>query len=290
MLAGCAVLLAAAAPAPRWRLRASALVATPQVTLADLLLPSPSSPAAAPALAAAVLGPAPQPGSPLLWTRAQLAAHLRAAGADPARFAIPAEVQVIRRAAPIARAQVAAALARYLRRPIAPASLQFNPPLTTAPGDPGIAVVSTRPDRLRGALVAICRARLDPALLPFTVLLPLADAPAPAVASAAAQPTLGPTQPGLGLARAPAHTAPIGSGDGEAALPPAPILVLPGRPATLTIRTTGFALTSRVMPLQAGHAGQRIRAQSLVTHALLSVIVTGPNAVASDSEPPYVPR
>lgn len=287
VLAAAAVLLAAT-PRPRWRLRASVEVAAPQISLADLLLPAAAAPALDPALAAATLGAAPQPGSPLLWTRAQLAADLRALGADPALFAIPPEIEVIRRAAPISSAQVAAALAGYLGRPVAAASLQFNAPLSTAAADPAIAVLSTRPDRVRGALVAICRARHDPALLPFTVLLPLADAPARGSASLAADRAQGPAPINSGMGGMAAQgPAPIDGGmGGITAQGPAPILVSPGHPATLSIRTAGFALTSLVMPLQQGRAGQRIRAQSVVTHALLTVIVTGKNSVATAGAPP----
>lgn len=153
---------------------------------------------------------------------------------------------------PVAEGEVRRAVELYLHRGVAPGTLQFDAPWTTA-ADSRVQVVSVRADAARSALALECRLPGDTTLLPFLVLVRL-PAGSPALAQPAASPSL--------------H-------------PPAPALVAAGHVAALTIATSGFALTSNVMPLQSGRAGDRIRVVNLSTHAVLAVEVTGPNQVRS---------
>ncbi|HUX65973.1 MAG TPA: hypothetical protein VMV31_00635 [Terriglobales bacterium] len=254
LLLAAAGLALAAVPrkgSPRWALRARAEVGEPLVRLGDLLAPGAAGPTAA--LAATVVAAAPQPGTALVWNRAQAAARLRLAGLAARRFAIPEQIEVRRRSWAVARPAVVAAVAAYLHRGVAAAEVEYVAPLTTVAGDPGIQVESARPDVAHGRLVLVCRDRADAGLLPFVVFVRL-----PAAALAARR--------RAGVLPAPRPAA-------------ARYLVQPGHPAQLVIHNAAFSLTTEVMPLQAGQAGQTIQAVSVATHAGLRVVVIGPNQV-----------
>jgi hypothetical protein len=250
------------AATPAWTVRPHSMVAAAVVRLGDVCPAAALSGAAA----RAVLSAAPQPGTPLVWTREQFAARLRAAGLPPAEFAIPATVAVERQAQPIPVAAVLTALHGFLHRDFHPGDLRFTAPLTTA-SDPEVEVVSAHRDAARGDLEVICRARHDAQLLPFAVSVPLAAGDQARIAQARLQ-------------RAVAAASP------EA--PPAarPILVRPGHPATLAIRHPGFAITTTVEPLQAGRQGDRILVRNPGNHALLHVWVHGANLVTDQAENP----
>ena len=241
------------AAASRFRMRAEVEVNAGVVRLGDLLLEG-----KAPGLPdlGTVVALAPQPGAELVWPRAQLRRQLQAAGLDPAIFAIPERVIVTRRALPVARRFVLDALAQHFHHRVAAGDIEFSPPLTTAIGDPGIEVVAARLDLGRGGMDVRCRATADPRLLPFMVFMRL---PATELALQRRRPL---------LEAAVAAVAP-------------PELVTPGRLAELSIANHGFALTTAVMPLQAGRAGDTVRAVSLATHAVLQVRVVGRDRVDS---------
>lgn len=239
-----------------WQLRADSVVAQPLVRLADLLV-QPS--AVDRGLQATVLAAAPQPGTPLRWNHAQVENRIAAAGLAPEDFAIPPAIEIHREARSVTAAEVQTALTTYLRRPAE--AMTFVPPLTTVAGDVGLAVTASRPDLPHGRLVLTCRAANDPELLPFTVTVPLPAAELSARRQAALLP---------------ANAVP-------AAAAPA-ILVQPGRPAQWLIANTAYSLTSQVMPLQAGRAGQIIRAVNTATHAPVRVRVVGKDQVASVAE------
>lgn len=256
LLAGTAL---AAAP---WRIRAHVAVNARVVTLGDLLAPLPSDAVPPPALSGLVLAAAPQPGMPLRWSAAQLTSRLRSAGVPTADFAIPAEVEIERRAAPVPEAAVLSAVSAYLRRPLHPDDLDFLAPLTTA-AEPAISVLRSQPDVAHARLDVICRAQNDPQLLPFTVSVRI---PAAELAQQARQRWL--------RAFAASHAT-------AAAPRPASPLVRTGRLARLSISDPGFALVTMVEPLQPGRAGEIIRVRSLATKAVLQVRVTGPDQVSA---------
>jgi len=245
----------AAAPA-RWRLLAAAAVGQPLLRVGDLLADPGSGPV--PAWQETVLAAAPQPGTLLVWSRAQAAARLRLAGLADIPFSIPAQIEVRRLAWPVARRPVLAALAAYLHHPVAGADVEFAAPLTTVTGDPGIAVESSRLDVAHGRMMLVCRARQDAQLLPFAVFLRLPAAEMVARRRAAVLPAVA----------APRAAA-------------APYWVQPGHAAEWHIASSAFSLTTQVMPMQAGRGGQIIRAVSLATHAAVRVQVIGPNQVRS---------
>ncbi|HET9784736.1 MAG TPA: flagella basal body P-ring formation protein FlgA [Terriglobales bacterium] len=252
------------AATPGWAVRSHSIVSTAVVRLGDLC-PAAALPGDA---ARAVLSNAPQPGIPLIWTRDQFAARLRAAGLPPAEFEIPVTVTVDRQAQAIPVAAVLTALNGYLHRELAPGDLRFTAPLTTA-ADPAVEVVSARRDAARDDLEVICRAQHDPQLLPFAVSVPLA----PGDAARIAQEKL----------RRAAATAPR-----EAEARVQPIVVRPGHPATLAISHPGFAITTTVEPLQAGRVGDRILVRNPGNHALLHVFVSGADRVSDQPENPHV--
>ncbi len=252
--------LAAAPPrARRWPVPREIRLASPMLRLGDL---APGSRLSA-RLAATVLAPAPQPGSPLRLSRRALEARLRALGVNPSRFAIPAEVEVERRAHAIPAAAVQAAVSAYLKRPVSSAGLLYSAPATTA-AVPEIVVVRALVDAAHGRLELLCRDRGDPQLLPFAVSLALPPAALARRAAAARARE-------LAWARAVVHPRPV------AVAMPSPILVQPGHKANLLIQNPGFALVTRVMPLEPGRKGQRIRVMSLATHAVLPAVVSGRN-------------
>jgi hypothetical protein len=256
---GLALPLLAAAPA--WTVRPHSIVDAALVRLGDVCPAAPAEGAGR-----AVLSAAPQPGTPLVWTREQFAARLRAAGLPPAEFDIPATVAVERQAQPIPAAAVLAALRGFFHRELNPGDLRFTAPLTTA-ADPAVEVVSAHRDAAHDDLEVICRARHDAQLLPFAVSVPLAAGDEARIAEARLQ---------RAVAAAPA----------EAARTALPILVRPGHPATLAIRHPGFAITTSVEPLQAGRAGDRILVRNPGNHALLHVFVRGANLVSDQPENP----
>jgi hypothetical protein len=254
-------LLGVRGPAPRARyaVRGRVSVASPLLRLGDLA-PDAGLPLA---LAGIVLAPAPQPGSPLRLSRAQLRARLRGLGVDAARFAIPAEITVVRRARAIPRAAVDAAVAAYVHRVVPASELLFAAPLTTAAA-PDVVVVRELVDAAHGRLELLCRDRNDPQLLPFAVSL--AQSPAALAHRAAAERA---RQRAWARAAVPARPVAVAM--------PTPILVRPGHRANLVIDDPGFSLVTEVMPLEPGRKGQSIRVRSLATRALLTAIVTGRN-------------
>jgi hypothetical protein len=249
----------AAAPRPRYAVRGEVTVSAPLLRLGDLA----PGPGLAADLAATVLAPAPQPGAPLRLTRRQLEARLRGLGIDAGRFAIPAEIEVVRRAAAISRAAVAAAVAAYLHRTVPPADLLFSAPPTTSAA-PDVVVVRELVDAAHDRLELLCRDRNDAQLLPFAVSLALSPA---ALARRAAR----------ARARARAWAEAVAAPRPVPVALPTPILVRPGHKARLTIDDPGFALVTEVMPLEPGRKGQSIRVRSLATGAVLPARVTGAN-------------
>jgi hypothetical protein len=252
------------AATPGWTVRSHSIVSAGVVRLGDLC-PAAALPGDS---ARAVLSNAPQPGIPLIWTREQFAARLRAAGLPPAAFAIPATVAVERQAQAIPVAAVLTALNGYLHRELEPGDLRFAAPLTTAT-DPAVEVVSARRDVARDDLEVICRAQHDPQLLPFAVSVPLAPGDEARLAQEKLQ-------------RA-AAVSPV-----RAAARVQPILVRPGHPATLDIRHPGFAITTTVEPLQSGRQGDRILVRNPGNHALLHVYVSGADRVSDQAEESHV--
>ncbi len=234
-------------------------VASPLLRVGDL---APGNRLAA-KLAATVLAPSPQPGSPLRLSRGQLQAQLRRLGVNPARFVIPSQVEIVRQAQAIPFAAVIAAVSSYLRRPVAPSELLYSAPATTAAA-PAVVVVRERVDAAHGRLELLCRDRNDPQLLPFAVSLALSPAALSRRAAAARARE-------LAWARAVVKPRP------RAVPMPTPILVQPGHTANLLINTPGFALVTQVMPLEPGRLGQHIRVTSLATHAVLPAVVSGKN-------------
>ncbi len=240
-----------AAPASQpWRVRAHVTVRTPVVRLGELVAPSSAMPAP---LAAYTLAAAPQPGIALRWSRAQFSARLRSAGIATSQFEIPLQIEVQRASQPIPVALVLEAVGVALHRPLLEADINFTAPLTTATA-PAVHVLRAVPDRLHGRIEVFCRAEHDPLLLPFLVSVRMSAAERAQHAQSVW----------------PLHA------------PPAkPILVRPGRTAQLTIAAPGFALTTRVQPLQPGRQGDHIRVRSLATKAILQVLVTGRDQVSS---------
>ncbi|MGH9484438.1 MAG: hypothetical protein ACRD1F_05225, partial [Terriglobales bacterium] len=101
----CVLLLVAAFAfaAPRWRIRTHITVRQSVVRLGDLVNPQAELPAS---LRALQLGVAPQPGTPLRWSREQFTARLRSAGVAPGEFAIPKVIEIRREAQPVPAAAV----------------------------------------------------------------------------------------------------------------------------------------------------------------------------------------
>lgn len=221
------------------------------VRLQDLLVQGAAITAAE--AATVVIPVAPAPGSPLDLNREETRSRLNAAGLDADEFAIPERMEITRAARPLPLRYVQAALAAHLHREIAADAIHYTAPLITAAGDPEVVIESERGDLVRGELDLRCRARRDPALLPFTVAVRLPRAELLAMRPARA-------------AAATAHA-------------PALVLVHPGQAAALEVNEKGFQLVTQVMPLEAGRQGERIRALSLATHATLEVEVSGPNQV-----------
>ncbi|MGH9394516.1 MAG: hypothetical protein ACRD1E_10135 [Terriglobales bacterium] len=227
-------------------------VAGASVRLQDLLAPGAAAVSAAEARTV-VIEVAPAPGSPLGLNREEARSRLEAAGLDADEFTIPVRIEITRVAHPLPLRYVQAALAAHLHRAIAPDGIRFTAPLITAEGDPDVVVESERADLIRGELELRCRARRDPALLPFMVAMRL------------------PRTELLALRPVPAAVTPARAA--------AAVLVHPGQVAALEVKQKEFQLVTQVMPLEAGRAGERIRALSLATHATLEVEVTGPNQV-----------
>lgn len=151
---------------------------------------------------------------------------------------------------PIARRYVLAAVQRYLQHPLAAgaaAGVSYYAPLTTVAGDPELVIAGARPDLRRGGVDLECRATRDPGLPAFTIWLPQAAGwPTSAARSAQAA---------------------------------APVLISPGHLAELDIHQGTMALVTQVRPLQPARRGERVRALSLATHAVVEVEAIGENQV-----------
>lgn len=142
-------------------------------------------------------------------------------------------------ATPIPARYVLAAVDAHFQQTIAPAAVSYFPPSTTFAGDPGLAIVSARPDLRRGGVDLECRVTRDPQLPAFNIWVRHALPPPSAAAQLRAQ--------------------------------PAPLLITPGHIASLSIQQGSMSLLTQVRPLQAAHRGQRVRAVSLATHAVIEV-------------------
>lgn len=145
---------------------------------------------------------------------------------------------------PIAGKYVLAVVAAHFQHPVDAADVDYMAPLTSASGDPGLVITSARADQRRGGVDLECRAAHDPRLPAFTIWV------RDAVLPKSAQPA-----------------------------PGAPVLVSPGELALLTIERGTLSLVTQVRPLQPARLGQRVRALSLATHAVIEVEPIAPNEV-----------
>ena len=151
---------------------------------------------------------------------------------------------------PIARHYVLAAVQQYLQHPVAPvaaAALSYFAPLTTVAGDPGLVIAGARPDLRRGGMDLECRATQAAGLPAFTIWMPQT----------------------AGWPRSALRSAPLAT----------PVLISPGHTAELDIHQGTMSLVTQVQPLQPARRGERVRALSLATHAVVEVEAIGENQV-----------
>ena len=134
--------------------------------------------------------------------------------------------------------------------------LGLQAPVFVTQLDPGLAVKSMEPDRVRRRLRFLLWTAHEPQVLPFYVNVEK-------LWSAAAWSS----QPLRSMR--PAHS-------------PAVVLVAAGKPARLVIETPNLRLTARVSPLESGVKGQVIRVRNLDTQRVLEGQVVGPGLLQAE--------
>ena len=228
-----------------------------------------------------ILGESPLPASPRVILKAQIERKLREVPSLLERLEIPDRLIVTRPRRRLSSAEIWTAIEDFLAERGLPApvpqacmvSSADGPTLMNAeaaePGkqhcaqgglglqapvfvtqlDPGLAVKSMEPDRVRRRLRFLLWTAHEPQVLPFYVNVEK-------LWSAAAWSS----QPLRSMR--PAHS-------------PAVVLVAAGKPARLVIETPNLRLTARVSPLESGVKGQVIRVRNLDTQRILEAQVVG---------------
>lgn len=243
------VALAAAAPAPL-PLRAQVQATGPVIRLADLVL-QPLAPddlsGATPVVAA------PDVGTRRVWTQAEAAAALEAAGLRPADYVIPKQIVLLRQSESLRRDQVWQAVSAWLAAhpvyppaPDAESRMRYEA-LEVQEGSPVVEAMNGYWDPARGELQLTCRIPSEPTLVPFSVIVPLRSAGAGNLA--------------LQSAARPAW------------------LVQPGHAVSMHLVTATYQMDGTGMPLKPGALGDRISVVNDLNHAVLQAVVTGPNEV-----------
>jgi len=168
-------------------------------------------------------------------------------------------------ARPLSRLEIFQAIQDHLaklgvprRAALRPADLRIQSALPPFQGDSGLAVKRVGYDPIRRELVFDLWAANEPAYLPF------------AVTTRRDPQSLGLNLP-AGVSSAPTEI----SNPASPLRPHLPILVKPGRPATLVMVGQDIRITTTVAPLQPGSLGQSILVRDLDTARVISAEVAG---------------